>query len=784
MKLKSRNVLKWASLVAGMALIAVVLGAWGMLCLSLPQLEGLVRSDALSARVTVERDTDGVPVITGSDRADVAYATGYLHGQERFFQMDLMRRLPAGELAGLVGEKAVPIDRTMRLHRLRARSRDIILGLEPLQRRVFGDYVRGVNDGLKALRARPFEYWLLNAKPEPWTLEDSILAVFAMYLDLQDENGNLDRRRGLLVDKLGPDWAALLYPGPSLFDAPIGGVTPPATLPAVPATLPPLLALPAGKAKEEPVQAGSNGFAVAGALTATGSAIVADDMHLQLRVPNIWYRARLKVVGDKPVDITGVTLPGTPVIVVGSNRSVAWAFTNSMIDSTDLVIIDWIDRDSGLYRTPDGPRRVTTVPERICVKGGGCETMNVQDTIWGPLLPEPDSNGRRLAVHWVGQSRSAVNAALIDLESTTSVADAIAVAHRAGIPTQNFVVGDKQGNIAWTLAGPVPDRYGFDGATPQSWADGSKGWRGFLRSEDVPVVMNPANERLWTANGRIVTGEALARIGEGGYDLGARQARVRDLLFAKDRFTEKDLLAIQLDNRAPLFDRWHDLLIMEAGRTGHKEMVSSLRDWTGRADTTVVSYRVVKTFRTTVVDRVLRAFTGPLEGDLGRDNYPWMHPLVEVPVWTLVSSRTTAPVPPGYKSWNALIEAALDDVEKKVADAGGYDNFQWGKENFTEIHHPLAPVLPPLGWITDPKQVGLPGDKAHLPRVDGGAQGASERMVVSPGHEESGIFEMPSGQAGNPLSPYFNKGHESWIKGTPSPFLPGPAKWTLEFEPK
>jgi penicillin G amidase len=781
-----RRVASWAGACAGLAFIAAVATAWGLLALSRPQLEGVVRSGALSGEVTVERDGDGVPAVTGTDRADIAYATGYLHAQERFFQMDLMRRLPSGELAALVGEQALPVDRAMRLHRLRALSRRAADALDPERRRVFDAYVSGVNDGLAALTMRPFEYLLLRTKPQPWTLEDTFLAVYAMYLDLQDENGTLDRRRGLLADVLGPQWAAFLYPGPSPLDAPIDGSAPTGGLPDIPAMLPPVLAAPggAGGPQEEPPQPGSNSFAVAGSLSATGSAIVANDMHLTLRVPNIWYRARLKLEGAHPLDVTGVMLPGTPVVVVGSNRSVAWAFTNSNIDTTDLVAIEWIDQAAGLYRTPAGPERMTTVEERICAHDGACETLAVPETVWGPILPRSDRQGRTLAVHWAGHQDGAVNAELIDMERAANVEDAMAVAHRAGIPTQNFIVGDSAGRIAWTLAGPVPDRFGFDGTTPQSWADGTKGWRGFLKDADVPVLRDPASHRLWSANGRMVTGAALARLGEGGYDVGARQSRIRDLLAARDRFAERDLLQIQLDDRPPLLDRWFGLLATEARRDGRTRLLASLEDWTGRAEPDVVSYRVVKAFRSAVTNRVLRAFTGPLERDLGPRDFPWVHSLSEIPVWTLASSSGSAPMPPGYRDWEALFRAALDDVEKGVADAGGYGRFRWGQENVTAIHHSLATGVPGLSWLTDPPQVALPGDRAHLPRINSGDQGASERMVVSPGHEESGIYEMPSGQSGHPLSPYFNGGHENWVRGAASPFLPGPARWTLRFERK
>ena len=204
------------------ALLALtVLGAWLFLRASLAQLDGKRSAPQLSGTVTVERDANGVPTISGASRLDLAYATGFVHGQERFFQMDLLRRSAAGELAEVFGPKALPLDRAHRLHRFRARAAAVLARMSPAERRFVEGYAAGVNDGVNALGARPFEYALLGGAPRPWTPSDSLLAVWAMYFDLQGNQEPRELARGSLAEYLDPAQLAFLLPESSRWDAPL-----------------------------------------------------------------------------------------------------------------------------------------------------------------------------------------------------------------------------------------------------------------------------------------------------------------------------------------------------------------------------------------------------------------------------------------------------------------------------------------------------------------------------------------------------------------------------------
>jgi penicillin amidase len=794
------------ALVVLIVLVVLAGGLWlrGRLEASLPQLDGERRIAGLAAPVEIERDDLGVPTIRAANRLDSARALGFVHAQDRFFQMDLMRRQAAGELAEIIGPAVVKVDRRHRVHRFRERARQVLAVSPPPERALLAAYAEGVNSGLSALGEKPFEYLALHADPAPWRPEDSILAAYAMFFELNDDTGRRESALGALRDTLpGPMFDLLASPGTE-WDAPLVGpayATPPIPGPEVfdlrhRADNRPALPKAAFLASPEPAEddlaaaaAGSNNWAVAGTQTADGHALLANDMHLGIRVPNTWYRAsmvRPDGAGGS-LRVTGVTLPGTPSLVVGSNGHVAWGFTNSYGDWTDLVELMIDSKDPNVYRTPEGWQRFTTVQERIRVKGGADDVLEVKETIWGPVIDE-DRIGRPRALAWTAHHPEAVNLELDQLQTAHTLEEAMAIANRSGIPPQNFTVADETGRVGWTIIGKIPRRVGFDGRTPTSWADGSRRWDGWLSPQEYPRVINPASGRIWTANARVVDGESLKTIGNGGYDLGARARQIRDDLMKLERATPRDLLAIQLDDRALFLERWRGLLLATLspaaiqGHPGRGELRRLVEaSWTGRASVDSAAYREVRAFRLFLEDSVFTSLTG--QGDVPEEDRLRPTSQFEGPLWRILTERPIHLLDPRYESWDQEILAAVDGLLKSGERQGGQlADRTWGERNTTRIQHPLSLAVPALSrWLDVPPRQ-LPGDE-NMPRVQGPAFGASERMVVSPGHEEAGLFEMPVGQSGHPLSPYYRKGHKAWAEGKPAPFLPGPAIHKLRLSP-
>ncbi|MGH8278000.1 MAG: penicillin acylase family protein [Gammaproteobacteria bacterium] len=790
-----KRIILGAVSVAIVAAIAALLAAVVFLRGSAPQLDGTVKLAGLSAPVMVTRDALGVPTITAANADDMARVLGFLHAQDRFFQMDLLRRLAGGELAALVGPAAVKVDEEHRLFRLRAVAEQVLARDTPGQRALLRAYAEGVNAGLATLKARPFEYALLRQRPQPWRPEDSVMVLFAMYFDLQDAFDRRAAELGAMRESLPkPLFDFLNAPG-TQWDAPLSGVT----LPVAP--IPDASAVNirdwpaadfAGLAAAPPqsrMLAGSNSFAVDAAHSADGHAILANDMHLPLAVPNIWYRARLlyRTAAATRVDVTGVTLPGLPGVVVGSNGHIAWGFTNSYGNWTTLVNLHLRPGDPGDYHTASGWQPFTLHKEIIHVAHGRDVLLQVRDTIWGPLIGKSPKGVWR-AVHWIADDPAATNDELLDLATAQNVAGAMAVANRAGIPAQNFLVVDSAGNIAWTIAGRIPVRSGYDPELPAYWDQPGVGWNGWLAPEEYPRVVDPPAGRLWTANNRVVGGSMLAQIGNGGYDLGARARQIRDDLAAHSRFTPKDMLAIELDDRAVFLGRWQRLLLtlLTPATLAKQPRRAQFRyyvvHWGGRAAIDSVGYRLVRDFHADVDQTVFAALTAPCRKRDPRCRYT-VFGQREGPLWALVTRQPLNLLPPQYRSWNELLLASVDRVIADLWQPGaGLAERTWGAHNTVRLQQPLSGALPVLGRWLDMQPVELPGDN-NMPRVQGVSFGASERMDVEPGDEAKGIFEMPAGESGYPLSPFYRNSQSAWERGAASAFLPGPSRYRLTFEP-
>lgn len=765
---------------AALVLIALV-AAWIWLRQSLPILEGDLETGVLQAPATIRRDTRGVALIESESRDSSAFALGFLHAQERFFQMDLLRRNSAGELSALVGNAALKHDRRVRVHQFRQRAERNVAALPRAQRQLLSRYVEGVNYGLEQLGAKPWEYALLGTEPQPWTAADSMLTIFSMYLTLQSPNGKYEFRDTALADLLPEDLYHFFFPAGGSWDAPlIGKARGPVTLPQtnIASLLEADRSLAYQPMASEDHIVGSNNWVVGGALTEHGAAIVADDMHLGLDVPNIWYRAGWKIPGTERY-LRGATLPGGPIAVVGSNGKVAWGFTNTGGDWSDLIPLE-LNEDGSQYRTPDGWRAFEIAEETIAVKGAALETLAVRKTIWGPVVAE-DHNGRPLAYRWVAHDVEGGNLNLLRMETVETTREALDLGPTLGIPHQNLVVGDSRGHIGWTVGGAIPRRVGFDGSRSVSWADGDNYWDGYLSVDEQPRVYDPPSHRIWTANARTMDGEFLRIMGNQGYALGARQQQIRDDLFRRDQFSEQDLLDIQLDDRAVFLQRWQQhLLALLAGRDSYRDIRAQVENWGARANADSVGYRIVRNYRLKFMEYATAPLLTYMRGFDKDFSLGTVNRQIEYAIWEMASREPENLRNPEFESWQSLKLSALDEVLAKMAEGGlPLAEQTWGEQNTAEIHHPLGRALSAVNWFTAMPAEPLSGD-THMPRVQSPDSGASERMVVAPGREENAIFHMATGQSAHPLSPFFGNGHEDWVKGNPSPMVEGETRYEIQ----
>ena len=333
----------------------------------------------------------------------------------------------------------------------------------------------------------------------------------------------------------------------------------------------------------------------------------------------------------------------------------------------------------------------------------------------------------------------------------------------------------------------MPRRIGFAGDVPTSWADGTHRWDGYLGYDEHPRVVDPPDGRLWTANARVVGGEMLQKIGDGGYSDGIRAWMIRENLQRLDQADERALFDIALDNRSLFLDRWRTVLL--AALTPEAAAASPLRtvarqlvdgSWTGRTSADSVAYRIVRNFRLTASRMAFDAITGAIHGGGGEAFDLGTVRRIEGPLWRLVHERPAHLLDPQFPTWDAFLLAALDrTLESLTAGGQPLADRTWGEANAADIVHPLAAAAPWVArYLSMPRQA-LPGD-TYVPRVLTPRSGASERFVASPGHEATGILHMPGGQSGHPLSPHFGDQQRAWIDGTPVPLLPGDAAARLD----
>ena len=630
-----------------------------------------------------------------------------------------------------------------------------------------------------------------------------MLVILTLFADLTGVGGTRDATAQALRDALPAPLAdALLAPGGE-WDAPLQG----GPLPVPPLPGPEVLDLrqrrgalgppsPAGRAPPAPAAReadlpGSNGWAVDGRRSATGAALVANDMHLGLSVPNIWYRASLAwSEGGVERQVTGVTLPGLPAVVAGSNGRVAWGFTNSYGDWQDLVVLEPVDGDEAAYRTPDGPERLGRVVERILVRGAAPEALEVLESRWGPVV-DRDGRGRRRALAWTALRPGAVDLGLLALERAGGVDEALALAQRAGMPPHNLMVGDAAGASAGPSPGGLPRRVGLDGTAPRAGptagAAGTAGWRRRRR-------------RGWSirrtgGSGRPTTGWSRARrwppSATAATRSGARARQIRDDLRARERFDERDLLAIQLDDRALFLARWRGAAARDPRRGGagadprRAEVRRLVVAWGGRASVDSVGYRLVREWRLAVLARALEpAFA--LRGR-GRRRRGWRPPISSRPRgwaggWSPSGRRTSSPPRGG------LAGAPPRRARRRAGGAAGGRAPPRGADLGRGQHRRHPPPARQggarlLGGLLDMPADPQPGD-AQVPRVAppqlrrlgavrglAGPRGARTLPDARGPERPPALAVLPGRPRG--LGP-----------GEAAPFLPGPTRHRLVLRPE
>ncbi|MGO9771422.1 MAG: penicillin acylase family protein [Roseiarcus sp.] len=786
------RILRWTAIGTATLAAAAVIALVSVVRLSLPEEDGTHLLSGLTAAVEINFDAHHIPTIHADSRRDAYEALGYVTARDRFFQMDLSRRRSSGRLAEIFGASAAKADVSIRLMGLERLASAVIERLPAEQRDVLVAYSAGVNNAVSEMRLLPVEFTLLGYRPEHWRPEDCVLVLLG--LAAQHSNGIVQERMASVMRRALPQKIVeFLTPDGDCYNEMLAPRNPSRCSADSPAPLDEIARLlgaaEKGKtfglvtAPEAPQ--GSNGWVVGPQKSHDGRAIMANDMHLGLSAPGVWYRAELHYGASH---LRGLTIPGVPYLVAGSNGFVAWGFTSVEGDFSDLVRIERT-ADSSKYRTEQGELAFLSRKETINIRGGSARELVVQETIWGPVAPDKLLDDE-VAIRWTILDPAATNFDLLNMDRIANVHEALSLFHHAGGPPLNVLLADSAGNIAWTIMGRLPKRFGMNGLFSESWTDGSKGWRGYFSEEETPSIVNPPSGFLVNTNNRMLgVTEFKPEIGH-DFSGGFRAWKVTEWLRSRSKIAETDMLSLQLDTATDYY-RYYQNLALRAldSRPVNDSNLSEIRRyleaWDGRAEADSLGLPLIVEFHKALVDAVISPIVARCIEVDPTFRYTWSG--VDGPVQRIIDSAREDLLPErgAYRDWPSFIISVLEKSARRLIDsyaATSINDLTWGKINTVKVFHPTLGELPVIGRFFNMPVEPLAGCRECV-RYSASRVGASARMVVSPGHERDGILELPAGQSGLIGSPYYGDQEASWVRGLPAGFLAGAGSHKVTLTP-
>lgn len=752
------------------AVLILVVGAaavlWAALQGTLPQTEGRRTLPGLAGEVTVLRDARGIPTIR-ADGADDAYAAlGFLHAQDRLWQMEMMRRFGQGRLSQVAGKATLRIDRFARALDLHGRAARMVPRLPENVREALAAYADGVNAFLESRRGPlPVEFQLTGVEPAPWRPADSLVWGKLMALRLSGD-WRTEQLKSRLLQRLAPDRVADLLPGHG--DSPASLTA--AELAAAgdaPRRLADAAAPPAALSAPD----ASNAWTLAGARTAGGAPILANDPHLGLRLPATWYMARIET---PDLTLAGATAPGVPFHVLGHNGTAAWGLTTTHADSMDLIALEPDPADPETrYLTADGPKPYESEVVEIPLGDGEKELFERRSTVFGPVLPDETP---RVALQWAAlKAPDRTATALYRLNRATDRADFEAAARRFDAPVQNLFYADRHGTTAMAVAGRLPERApGRSGALPRPSDAPDAAWRGVTDPADTPVAANPADGVIANANNKALAAAAapypIARDWPAPY----RYARVRERLAAtSEDHTPQDSAAVQQDvvSRAARDLLPHMLEAADPDGELARDALARLAVWDGAMTRDAAAPAIYRAW----IDELARVLA---EDELGPDFQRWWRAdpafletaLTRKTVWC-DDVRTPTTEDCGWALATSLARATARLKDRLGADIASW---RWGALHVAPLGHRLFRYVPVLGTLAG-RPIETPGGDHTANRgrtEDPGSDtpfahvhGAGLRAVYDLSAPDDSLFALAGGQSGNPVSPHYADGVVPWRDG-------------------
>ncbi len=784
-------------LLVAAALLCIVGGAGWIrhdMFATLPQLDGTISIPGLAAPALVRRDQHGVPHIQAASMDDLVFAQGYVTAQDRLWQMDMARRLAAGDAAQVLGSALVAHDKLERTLLLLPTAQRIAASMSPAEQRYFADYARGVNAYIAQHRGNlPTPFRVLMYKPEPWTSVDSVLIGLSM-VQMLDEHWPDKLARQEITAKIGPTLAADLYPTGSWRDHPPVSdqpsiSAPDQVIPQIPLdpsqtarrTIPGFAwpshaGLAADLARLRAIDGqpacrgctpGSNEWVVSGAHTASGKPILSNDMHLDHHIPDIWYEADLEAPG---FHAAGVTVPGIPFIIAGHNSHIAWGFTALYADTQDLYV-EHLNRSGSAYHDASGWHRLTLLQERIPVRGGPSVPLTIRITNHGPILnPVLPHTPETLSLRWTAYDASANHLPLFALDTAYDWASFRAALAQWWAPTLNVVYADDQGNIGYQAIGYVPYRPGGLAGVPIT--DDHHEWQGMIPFNKLPESYNPPEGLLATANARVTPKDDPMPLTLEWADP-YRNQRIWHMLSGRTGLTPADMLALQNDVYSALDQLVAQRLVYAIDHADHpskrlRQAANLMRTWNGEVTTDSSAAAIVDATRG-VFWRML------LQPKLGSQwtLYSWAES--QYAEEQLLVNQPSDWLPKRYRNWNDFLAAMVTEGLREKHAPADLAHWQFGSWHVVEVQHPLWGMLP---WFHNWTGVGpLPqsGDTSTVKHVSR-TFGPSQRFTIDYGNPNAATENIVIGQSGDPVSPWYRDQWPFWYHGTTFPLPFGDAE--------
>jgi penicillin G amidase len=768
----------------GVLLVALIAGALFLryqVRKSFPLTSGTIAVRGLQSPVRILRDAYGVPHIEASNEHDLMMATGFVHAQDRLWQMDMTRRAGEGRLSEIIGPATLPFDRMFRIVGIRRSAEAIVAHMAPGSLDRLRWYADGVNAFIASAKGRyPVEFDLLGYEPEPWTPLHSVIVgrLTAWELNL---SWWTDLTYGSIAGRVGLDRILDImpsYPSGVPVTVPYGDWRAYASL-GLPylRTAQAFASLSAGAS----VAGGSNAWAVGPARSATGSAILANDTHLQLESPSRWYELQMEMPGMR---VRGMSMAGVPAVVAGRNDSVAWGLTNVMADDADFYV-EKLDSSTGTRYLYDGVwHPLTYIAEEIPVKGDTSRALTVRLTRHGPIVTDietPLQKGRSpyvASMRWTGNEIDDQFLAFTMIDRARNWEEFTSGVREFAVPGQNFVYADVRGNIGYWCGVRLPVRSGRNSLLPLPGWDPSTEWRGFVPFARLPHRFNPPEGYIATANNKLVDDAYPYHISD-LWEPPSRIERLNDVLGKKgELFSVQDFERLQLDTYS-YYAREIVPYILAAFRDSTlaaqdtEKVFEYLRNWNYRFNADDVATSIYQAF---LVRLIHNTFADEMGEDLFHD---WVI-LSNIPL--RVTARLLAE---GSSAWfddvrttavetrDDIVRASLRDAVADLRSRCGPDtkNWRWGNIHVVSLRHPFG-LRKPLDRIFNigPFPVGgastsLTSFEYDLNRPFDVTVGPSFRQIFIMGGEGEFRSVLPSGQSGQVFNVHYDDQTGLWLNG-------------------